>query len=108
MHRLGIEAILGLRRTGATLQLNPCIPKRWPGFRLRYRYGKTVYEIEVKNPHPINRGIRQATLDGEPVDADEIPLVDDGGRHVVQVELGEVEPLRVETASGAESATDRH
>jgi cyclic beta-1,2-glucan synthetase len=105
MYRLGIEAILGLRRTGTTLHLNPCIPKAWPGFRLRYRYGKTVYEIEVKNPHGVNRGVCQVTLDGEPVAASEIPLVDDGGRHMVQVELGKVEQDHAETASDAESST---
>lgn len=98
MFRLGIEAILGLRRSGAILRLNPCIPKTWPGFRLCYRYGKTVYEIEVNNPHGVNSGVRRATWDGEPVAAGQIPLVDDGKHHLVRVELGQEEQSPVETS----------
>ncbi|RIK41851.1 MAG: hypothetical protein DCC55_10590 [Chloroflexi bacterium] len=97
MHRLGIEAILGLRRFGDTLRLAPCIPKAWPGFCLRYRYGKTIYEIEVNNPRGVNRGICKATLNGKPVVAEQLPLADDGGHHIVQVELGEAEQSPTET-----------
>ena len=32
MVRLGIEVILGLRRTGQELRLDPCIPKQWTGY----------------------------------------------------------------------------
>lgn len=89
MYRLGIEAILGLQRAGAALRIAPCIPTEWPGFAITYRYGHTTYAIEVANPHGVSCGVRRATLDGAPVDAAQIPLVDDGADHAIQVELGE-------------------
>jgi cyclic beta-1,2-glucan synthetase len=88
MYRLGIEAILGLQRVGGTLVINPCIPKAWPGYMIRYRYGQTVYEIQVENPDGVNRGVSRLTLDGEPIAGNAIPLVDDGAHHQAIVVLG--------------------
>ena len=47
MYRAGIEWILGIRKSGDTLSIDPCIPREWPGFRLRFRQGATLYDIEV-------------------------------------------------------------
>ena len=88
MYRLGVEAILGLRRVGQSLQLDPCIPQAWADFSLTYRYGQTTYEIQVENPNKVNRGVQQITLDGEVLADGLIPLRADGGRHQVQVQLG--------------------
>jgi cyclic beta-1,2-glucan synthetase len=88
MYRLGIEAILGLQRVGGTLVINPCIPKAWPGYTIHYRYGQTVYEIQVENPDGVNRGVSRLTLDGEPIAGNAIPLVDDGTHHQAIVVLG--------------------
>ena len=32
MYRAGVEGILGIRREGAVLVVDPCIPAAWPGF----------------------------------------------------------------------------
>jgi len=88
MYRLGMEAILGLRRVGKALQINPCIPKDWPGYELTYRYGETRYQIRVENSEGINRGVKQVTLDGEVLPEGEIPLLDDGRGHEVRVLMG--------------------
>jgi cyclic beta-1,2-glucan synthetase len=88
MYRLGIERILGLRRTGAALQIDPCIPSRWPGYRVEYRYGRSVYRIEVNNPNSVSRGVREVHFDGASLPDGRIPLIDDGATHSVQVRLG--------------------
>jgi cellobiose phosphorylase len=85
MYRLGLEAILGLRRRGDRLQIEPCIPKGWPGYELTYRYGEATYTITVENPNGANLGVRQITLDGKELPAKEIPLLDDGQQHDVRV-----------------------
>ncbi|HEX6198957.1 MAG TPA: hypothetical protein VF150_01750, partial [Thermoanaerobaculia bacterium] len=87
--RYGIERVLGLRRRGDTLEIDPCIARGWPGFRAEVRAGEAVYEIEVENPDAVCRGVRSVTLDGLPLDAPRIPLEDDGRRHRVVVVLGE-------------------
>jgi cyclic beta-1,2-glucan synthetase len=88
MYRLVLEAILGLRRTGNVLRIDPCIPKHWPSFEVNYRNGKTVYHIRGKNPDGLNRGVKQVTLDEKPLRDGEIPLVEDDREHEVHVHMG--------------------
>jgi len=88
MYRLGVEALLGFKRKGNRLEIDPCIPADWTGYDLTYRNGETVYTIHVHNPHGLNRGVSQITLDGAPVSDGSIPLLDDGLAHEVQVTLG--------------------
>ncbi len=45
MYRLIIESILGLKKEGDKIHLDPCIPKEWKGFTIRYRYMDTNYHI---------------------------------------------------------------
>ncbi|SEI89507.1 cyclic beta-1,2-glucan synthetase [Azotobacter beijerinckii] len=89
MYRAGIEGILGLRREGAVLLVDPCIPSTWPGFSATLNLGSTRYELQVDNPAQGCRGIAQALLDGTPIDCGEgrvrVPL--DGGRHALWLVL---------------------
>jgi cyclic beta-1,2-glucan synthetase len=94
MVRLGLEAILGLRRAGKVLRVTPCIPIDWPGYELTYRDGKTSYRIRVENPDGVNQGVRQVTLDGDILPSGDIPLLGDGKQHKVRVLMGK----RKETA----------
>jgi cyclic beta-1,2-glucan synthetase len=87
MYRTGLEHLLGLRRAGATFAIDPCIPASWPEYSIVWRFGRTRYEITVVNPEHRCRGVGEADLDGAPVDPAAIPLVDDGGIHVVRVAL---------------------
>jgi cyclic beta-1,2-glucan synthetase len=100
MYRAGVESILGLKRHGASFELDPCIPAAWPEYSITWRYGSTRYEIFVANPDHRCRGIAQAELDGEAVDPAIIPLVDNGATHLVRVVLGE----QVRSASHAGAA----
>jgi cyclic beta-1,2-glucan synthetase len=34
MYRVGVESILGLRRSGDTFTIDPCIPASWPGYEM--------------------------------------------------------------------------
>jgi cellobiose phosphorylase len=73
MYRLAVESLLGLTREGARLRIAPCLPAGWPGFKLRYRYGDTIYRIAV---------VRDASaVQSEHV----IELTDDRREHLVEV-----------------------
>ncbi|HNP85491.1 MAG TPA: glucoamylase family protein [Kouleothrix sp.] len=89
LYRLGIEQLLGLRRTGATLALAPCLPPDWPGYSACYRYGASTYHIEVRRI-AADDGARagQLTLDGVPTDG-HVPLIDDGAEHRVDFLIAE-------------------
>jgi cyclic beta-1,2-glucan glucanotransferase len=90
MYRAGLEEILGFRLRGASLLLDPCIPKTWPGFKIVFRYRSARYEIEVENPRGVCRGMAHAELDGVALVGNEtrVPLADDGVTHRVLVVLG--------------------
>ena len=90
MYRAGIESILGLRRQGAFLLLDPCIPKHWPRFDIVFRYASARYEITVENPSGVSRGIATAELDGQPLTEKplRVLLADDGKGHSLRVVLG--------------------
>jgi cyclic beta-1,2-glucan synthetase len=90
MYRVALEGLLGLKKEGAALVFNPCIPRAWPGFEIRFRHGKTMYDIAVQNRNGAGRGVTHITLDGVDIDASgmRIPLQDDGATHRVSVVLG--------------------
>jgi cyclic beta-1,2-glucan synthetase len=88
MYRLGLEAILGVRRNGKTLEMKPCIPKEWDEYKVSYKQGPTQYEIHVRNPDHLHRGVVKVTLDGEIVQDGKVPLSGDGQEHRVEVVMG--------------------
>jgi cyclic beta-1,2-glucan synthetase len=88
LYRVGLEAILGFTKRGKKLDINPCIPSSWKGFSLDYRFGKTLYRIEISNPSGVESGVSAVTVDG--VLASSIDLADDGQAHAVRVTMGSV------------------
>jgi cyclic beta-1,2-glucan synthetase len=85
LYRTGIEAILGLRRLGDHLRIEPCIPRHWQAYTMRYRYGASRYVVKVTNPNGATRGWKELLVDGQPCADGAIPLVDDGQTHEVCV-----------------------
>jgi len=47
LYRAATEAILGIRKQGNTIHLNPVIPSEWGGFAATLRLGGRSYRIEV-------------------------------------------------------------
>ena len=90
MYQAAVQSLLGLRRHGATMSLNPSIPAVWPGYTLEWRIGRTRYRFTVVNLHHRSQGVASAEIDGIAVDANAIPIQDDGGEHHVRIVLGAV------------------
>ena len=88
MYRAGIEYLLGFRLHGDHFLIDPCIPRAWQGFSLRYRRGTTRYLVRVDNPHGVSRGIAKLELDGRSLEPPRVPVVDDGATHDVRVVMG--------------------
>ena len=61
------------------------------GISDRLAHLDTRYDIVVSNPERRCRGVAAATLDGAPVNASAIPVVNDGGVHHVRIVLGSIE-----------------
>lgn len=88
MYRLGLEMILGFKKIGNTLHIDPVIPPEWDGFEIQYRFGSALYRIEVHNPDHGTHLIREVLLDGQLLNSSSIALVDDRKEHRVAVTLG--------------------
>jgi cellobiose phosphorylase len=88
LYRVALEAILGFRLRGEMLHLEPCIPRGWPGFEIRYRHRSAIYRIVVDNSDHAGRGACAVELDGEHLPDNVVPLSDDGATHTVRVRLG--------------------
>jgi cyclic beta-1,2-glucan synthetase len=90
LQRAGVESLLGLRLRGASLRVDPCVPKAWGQFEAEVKYRSARYRVLVENPGGVNRGVVSADVDG--VELAErplrVPLVDDGALHQVNVRLG--------------------
>ncbi len=87
LYRAGLEGLLGFTRRGATFRIAPCAPSSWREFSIAVRVGTTRYDIAVLNPEGRGPRARRATLDGADVDADAIPIVQDGRTHRIVVTL---------------------
>jgi len=89
MYRAGIESILGLRKNGNMLTLNPCIPSEWKEYQITYRFHDTVYQIQILNPAGVQKGVSQIAVDGKINNVKQIELSNDRGNHNIQVVMGE-------------------
>jgi cyclic beta-1,2-glucan synthetase len=85
LYRVGLEDILGFHRTEDRLHVKPCIPPEWPGFQVRYRFGKATYQIEVVNS---SLGQSRVLIDNVESTDGSIVLIDDGREHVVRIDCG--------------------
>ncbi|HSH12897.1 MAG TPA: glycosyl hydrolase family 65 protein, partial [Desulfurivibrionaceae bacterium] len=83
LYRFILEGILGFERRGDQLIITPCMPPDWPAFTLSYRYGGTVYQIQVARKP---RSEVTATTQTAPC---RLTLRDDGGEHRVTVAIPE-------------------
>lgn len=88
MYIVGLEDILGFKVEKDKLIMDPCIPKAWEEYSIRYSYKNTKYLIKVINPHGVNKGVRKIYYDGKPFFDKYICLVDDGKEHEIYVEMG--------------------
>ena len=88
LYRIGLEAILGFRLRGTRLELDPCVPRGWPGYEITYRHRSATYHVVVENSGGLGRGVRSVTVDGSAVPDGVVELADDGRQHEVRITLG--------------------
>jgi cyclic beta-1,2-glucan synthetase len=88
MYRAWVEEVLGLKIRGEQMRVDPVIPGWWHDFRLSYRHGEAVYEIQVENPHGVQHGVACVELDGRNVPGEVIALERTLVKHRVLVRMG--------------------
>ena len=88
-YKLGIEEIIGFKKTGNKLTINPKIDSKWDGFEIIYQYLDTTYLITVINSQHISSGIVDISIDDVKVVDNIINLINDGKKHKVIVNMKE-------------------
>ncbi len=88
MYKVGIEDILGLKKYGDEIVIDPCIPKDWEGYFIEYKHGKSKYNISIKNPDKVNKNVKYIAIDGNKNNSNKLKLIDDNKEHDVEVILG--------------------
>ena len=67
------QYILGVYPTHTGLSVNPCVPKDFGDFKITRQFREGIYNIEVKNPNNVEKGVASMTVDGVAVDGCIIP-----------------------------------
>jgi cyclic beta-1,2-glucan synthetase len=88
MYQAWVEDILGFKRRGSTLVVDPTIPGKWRSYTMRVRHGQALYEILVDNPDGVSTGVAWIELDGRRLESPAIPLQDELVKHRVVVRMG--------------------
>lgn len=78
--------MLGIRPRFDSLELDPCIPADWKGFSAVRIWRDAKFEIQVKNPDGVMKGVKELYLDGKRVG--QIPAQKAGSVHQVEVIMG--------------------
>jgi len=82
------QFILGIRPGYDSLEINPCIPRDWDGFKVTRIFRGVTYDIEIKNPEHVSKGVKRISVDNDIITGNAIPILDAGKEHEIIVELG--------------------
>ncbi|MFC2147143.1 GH36-type glycosyl hydrolase domain-containing protein [Bacteroidota bacterium] len=82
------QHILGISPEYDGLAINPCIPSKWDGFKMKRVFRDVTYNIEVKNPEHISKGIKKILVNGTAINSNIVPILEKGKEHSVEVIMG--------------------
>ena len=80
--------ILGIKPDWDGLKIDPCVPHTWDGYKVSRRFRGAMYDVEIKNPAHVCRGVKKVTVDGKEIEGNVLPVFGDGKNHAVEVILG--------------------
>ena len=70
------------------LMLDPCVPSDWKEFTVCRKYRGADYEIHVRNPKGVQKGVAAVTVDGKQISGNVLPIAAAGTKVTVEVTLG--------------------
>ena len=82
-YKVGIEYILGLKIERRYMKIQPCIPKEWKEYEIKYKWKNTLYNIKVENNNK-NTEVSKVFLDNVEVE-NNIKLEDENTIYNIKV-----------------------
>ena len=87
-YQAATKNILGVQPQHNGLKIDPCIPKDWKGFTGKRKFRNATYDIDVKNPKNVSKGVKSMKVDGKEIEGNVAPVFNDGKIHKIEVILG--------------------
>lgn len=88
MQKVAYNWICGIRASQEGLVIDPCIPKKWKGFKAKRTFRGSTYYITVRNPKKVNKGVIKITVNGTEIKGILIPESAKKGTFDVIVTMG--------------------
>ena len=82
----GIENILGLKIENQNFSLNPCVPKEWEEYLIQYKFGKSIYNIKVKNINKTNE-VQKMIFNNQQIKEKRVKLIDNGKINDIEITI---------------------
>ena len=82
------QYILGIIPDFGGLKIDPSIPSSWDGFTATRKFRGATYNITVKNPSHVSKGVVKTVVNGEEIDGNVLPVIPEGETATVEVTLG--------------------
>ncbi|MCX5680775.1 MAG: hypothetical protein NT079_00530, partial [Candidatus Omnitrophica bacterium] len=82
------EWVLGAHREFNGLRIDPSIPRQWKECSIRRLFRGSVYDIQIKNPHGKEHGVKKVFVDGKELCGNLLPIFNDQKTHQIKVILG--------------------
>jgi cellobiose phosphorylase len=83
-----MEFIFGLKPDYDGLRIDPRVDPAWTDFSVTRHFRGAIYQIDFRNPHAVEYGVKSMTMDGKPVQGNLLPVLSDGKTHAVEVVIG--------------------
>ncbi|HPM12590.1 MAG TPA: glycosyl transferase [Bacteroidales bacterium] len=83
-----VQYILGVKPDYNGISINPCIPTAWDGFSMKRVFRGATYQIEIKNPNHISKGVAQLIVNGTKIDGTIVPIQPQGSVNTIEVIMG--------------------
>ena len=97
MYQLILDYVIGLKRRGQFLILDPCLPEKWENITIRYTYHTALYIIHIAQKDDVDE--TEFTIDDVSHQGNSIPLIDDGREHIVYAKVKNEIAVTVEEAA---------
>ncbi|MDE5997188.1 MAG: glycosyl transferase, partial [Muribaculaceae bacterium] len=81
------QFILGVRPAYNGLEIDPCIPKNWDGYEVSRKFRGATYDISVRNPRHVSKGVESILVNGKPIEGNVLPIMPAGSINKVEVTM---------------------
>jgi len=79
--------LIGIRFAFESMIIDPCIPAEWDGFSATRKWRDAEFNITVKNPAHVEKGVKEVILNGKKLDGG-IPVMPKDSVNTVEVIMG--------------------